>query len=379
VEVYNFTVVDPPAFELAKGTERTRVGPAFTDPTTMAETFYAVGDTYQVAPLTVLDATNFSTADGSRASLQYALVGNVPAGMFVKTSSGEILATFAAADANKAYTVNLTVADVAGESALLETIEFKVRYRDVADPANKATFGPNKKVCAHGVAKELKDVSDEFDGVYECDCNGTQYDGANCEDSLVLLNCADNSTLVEGRCEIFELDVDKAGRIQKRRGTYTDPVAMNGTFYAVNESYRVAPFGIRNTTTPSTGNMSDITYTLGVGTSDNFFLSTTSGEIFWRFEEVDADKTYTITLIAVDKGGAKQIMETMVMRVRAIDVDVPGYGPNNRTCLNNGRQIDAVKFDQSYTCNCSGTTFTGPNCEVASEATGTKDTGGFFL
>ena len=247
-----------------------------------------------------------------------------------------VLLSFSNEDVGESYTFDQEVVDEGGARVHLETITMRVKYRDIADPTNKAAFGPNKKVCAHGVAK---DVGDEFDGVYECNCDGTQYDGPNCEDSLVLLNCADNSTLVEGRCEIFELDVDKAARKQKQGGTYTDPVAMNGTFYAVNESYRVAPFGIRSTTTPSTGNTSDITYTLGVGTSDNFFLSTTSGEIFWRFEEADKDKTYTITLIAVDKGGAKQIMETMVMRVRAIDVNIPGYGPNNRTCQNNGGKL----------------------------------------
>jgi hypothetical protein len=190
-------------------------------------------------------------------------------------------------------------------------------------------------------------VGDEFDGAYECNCDGTHYNGTNCEAPMKLLNCADDSSLVEGRCETFQLEFDTTTRIQKAGVTYTDPVAMskNEKFYAVNESYIVAPFEVLNTTTPSTGNVSDITYTLRTDAPDNFFLSTTSGEIFWQFEEDDADETYTIILNAVDKGGAKQPIETMVMNVRYKDVDVKEYGPSGRMCANGVDPVDLVEFD----------------------------------
>lgn len=179
-----------------------------------------------------------------------------------------------------------------------------------------------------------------------------------------LLNCDDGYALINGRCVEFKLQFDSNTRTSKPGTVYTDPVAMSSTFYAVNESYRVAPFKILPSTTPSTGNLSDITYTLGAGAPDNFFLSTTSGELFWRFEEANANKNYTITLNAVDKGGAKQPIETMEMKVMFDDKSVADYGPNKRFCnaSNTKQVVDDVKFNQSFSCECvSG--FGGSNCD----------------
>lgn len=41
----------------------------------------------------------------------------------------------------------------------------------------------------------------------------------------------------------------------------------------------------------------------------------------------------------------------------------PSNGPNNENC-GTGECLDEVEFDQSFVCNCTGTGFTGDNCDV---------------
>eukprot|EP00729_Bicosta_minor_P010387 gene10387-28144_t len=135
---WDFEVQPTPEFNLQKGSSRTRVGPEITDPTTIDgnTTFYAVGGTYKIAPLEVLQTTTFSTVGGTLDSLRYALNGSLPDGLFVKTTSGDILVTFDPSNEGETYTVDLDVIDV------VDTIP--------------------------------------FDGVYTCDCEGTGFLGDNC-------------------------------------------------------------------------------------------------------------------------------------------------------------------------------------------------------
>eukprot|EP00041_Stephanoeca_diplocostata_P011027 m.177904 g.177904 ORF g.177904 m.177904 type:complete len:1986 (+) comp18385_c0_seq1:286-6243(+) len=48
-----------------------------------------------------------------------------------------------------------------------------------------------------------------------------------------------------------------------------------------------------------------------------------------------------------------------------LDTSVPSYGPNSLPCYNGGVPVDGVLFDHSFTCNCSATLYTGPNCDEA--------------
>ena len=369
VEEYTFKVVSPPKFVLKSSNARRKTGDAFTNPKDIeanSNTFYAVGDTYKISPRTVLNTTEFSSVGGSLDTLVYGLAGTLPEDLFVKTTTGDILVTFTAADEGKTYSVNLDVID-GTERATLETMTMEVKYRDVKDPNNRAAFGPNKKVCEHGAL--VDEPATQFDKRYACDCRGLQFEGDNCEIPIKeLLNCKPGFALVDGKCEEFKLHVNDTKRVvQQQEGSatvYTDPTSMADTFYEVYKSYRVAAFEILSSTQPTAGNLSDITYTLGAGTPDNFFLSTTSGEIFWQFGEGDADKSFSITLNAVDKGGAVQPVETMVMNVRYNDVDVATYGPNNQTCSANTKEIiDLVPFDKQFTCECHNG-FGGENCDV---------------
>lgn len=370
VEEYTFKVVSPPKFVLKSSNARRKTGDAFTNPKDIAansNTFYAVGDTYKISPRTVLNTTEFSSVGGSLDTLVYGLAGTLPEDLFVKTTTGDILVTFTAADEGKTYSVNLDVID-GTERATLETMTMEVKYRDVKDPNNRAAFGPNKKVCEHGAL--VDDPATQFDKRYACDCRGLQFEGDNCEIPIKEpLNCKPGFALVDGKCEEFKLHVNDTKRVvQQQEGSatvYTDPTSMADTFYEVYKSYRVAAFEILSSTQPTAGNLSDITYTLGAGTPDNFFLSTTSGEIFWRFGEGDADKSFSITLNAVDKGGAVQPVETMKMKVKFNDIDVGTNGPNNNACNaeSTKRIVDDVRFDGNFTCECRNG-FGGLNCDV---------------
>lgn len=372
VEEYSFSVVNPPKLELKWSEDRTQAGAEFTNPQEMTDTFYAVDDTYQLPPRTVLTTTQLSAGEGL-GSIRYALAlgGTVPEGLFLNTITGEILVKFVARDQGKTYNVSLEVVDQGNQRATLETMTMRVKYRDVEDLDNEASFGPTQNACANGVKS---DDSNEFDGSYTCDCTGTVFSGDNCEtEDKEVLNCEDTESLVDGKCEPFVINVGQNRTKDNRDTEYTDP--FNTPYYVANKaggsaSYRIAPFQVLSEgTTPSTGEFQDITYTYDVSTDggkavNNFFLSATSGELFFRFEDGDAGNSFNITLLAVDKGGAKQrVGDTMVMNVRYKDEDVFEYGPNGRVCENGGIPLDPVStFDGAYTCTClSG--WDGENCE----------------
>ena len=48
------------------------------------------------------------------------------------------------------------------------------------------------------------------------------------------------------------------------------------------------------------------------------------------------------------------------------DCDVPSYGPNGYPCFNGGACLDALQFDGRFSCNCSGTGYSGSNCQTRS-------------
>ena len=75
---------------------------------------------------------------------------------------------------------------------------------------------------------------------------------------------------------------------------------------------------------------------------------------------------YTAKLEALDRSGATATVREWDFEARVADALVDAYGPNGRKCAN-GSPDDATPTDRAFTCNCDGTRFTGPNCEVASD------------
>lgn len=352
-------------FELDYNTSvRATASDDYTEPSNMVGTYYAVGQTYLISPFK-LHKNSTTPSVGTFAELQYALDGSLPNGMFLKPTSGVIQVSFSEKDANTTYNVDVDVVDKGGARITIDVLDFPVRYRDVEDPFNKDAFGPNNTACKNGGVPI--DNEYEFDEKYYCNCDSTGFSGLNCENEIKRVTACPNtnSTLVGGACKVFELDVNQTER--KRTGPeYTDPATMNGTYYAVGDSYRLSTFGILSTTKPSVGSVADIRYTLE-GAPDGFFLSTTSGEVFWQFGPPDSGTNYSVVvkLVAVDKGSARQVVETLAMNVAYKDVDVPDFkhGPNGRECAHNGIPTDNENmFDKRYTCTCQPG-WIGDNCE----------------
>eukprot|EP00729_Bicosta_minor_P010749 gene10749-21976_t len=158
VDDYNFTVVNPLTFDLQFSKERTKTDPEkFTDPLEMKDTYYAVGDTYQIAPFTVLNTTTFASVGANLDTLRYALNGTLPDSLFVKTSTGDILVTFTAEDENQTYSVVLEVADGA-DHATLETMTLRVNNQIVLADGN----------CTHCFAGSLPNKDQNECIVQEC-------------------------------------------------------------------------------------------------------------------------------------------------------------------------------------------------------------------
>ena len=75
---------------------------------------------------------------------------------------------------------------------------------------------------------------------------------------------------------------------------------------------------------------------------------------------------YTGVLSATDGTGAVAEVCAWDFLVLVADVDEPANGPNGRGCTN-GRVNDTVPHDNDFVCDCSGTAYTGANCDAAAE------------
>ena len=79
---------------------------------------------------------------------------------------------------------------------------------------------------------------------------------------------------------------------------------------------------------------------------------------------------YSVNLVATDGVGAEVVFRSWSFEVLLKDTDVPAYGPNGLDCQIHGERVDDANiFDNSFKCDCTGTGYTGDNCEVKSEPT----------
>lgn len=334
---------------------------------------YAIGSTILLPPLerTAVELfrnpalNDFAKVTYKRSIVQRGTTSASSPGLWlVDTASGEMLAQPKIAGQ---YTVNLIATDGGGSEVIVRTWSFDVLLKDTDVPE----YGPNKLDCANGARV---DDGHDFDQSYICNCD-SGFDGPNCDHRIAPTECGDGEALVDSACRAFQLAVT-----QKRTNSGQEYSNLAPTeFYTVQEfsSYRIAPLAIDDTRTNySSGNKSDVTYTMS-GDTAGFFLNTDNGEMLGTFANYDDTKeetqTSSITLKAVDASGVQQVVETMVMNVRYPDLEVEEYGPNRQDCQNNGTRTDGLdgkgdRFDQSYLCKCASTeltTYSGDNCEIA--------------
>jgi len=75
---------------------------------------------------------------------------------------------------------------------------------------------------------------------------------------------------------------------------------------------------------------------------------------------------YNAKLVVRDGAGKEVTVRSWNFTARRRDTGVVEYGPGGRGCANGG-SVDGEPMDGAFTCDCSGTRFTGQNCETASE------------
>ena len=80
---------------------------------------------------------------------------------------------------------------------------------------------------------------------------------------------------------------------------------------------------------------------------------------------------YHGVLQATDKAGKTAEVYSWDFEILAADTDTPAYGPGNRSCANGASSVDAVLMDQGFECDCTGTNYTGNNCQTPKPATDT--------
>ena len=86
-----------------------------------------------------------------------------------------------------------------------------------------------------------------------------------------------------------------------------------------------------------------------------------------------------IQFYAIDRYGAEDEVESVVLDIRQIDTAGDENGPGGKPCIvGNGSPDDGVEFDSAYTCTCN-TGFTGDTCETSARAGEQTDSSGIVV
>jgi hypothetical protein len=432
-------------------------------------TTYSANKLYNFGPIDV-NASDIRNAPGGSSSVTYTIEG-APPGFFIDPPTGEIQGS---ATAPGSFAMVIYGVDKSGAKAVAEAIEITLKYDDVAIPAN----GPNGEACMNGGTPE---DTTPFDQEFTCDCGSTQFSGDNCKDVRA---CDGGAFGSDNVCRRFQLVTEpRVTNADAENVRYINPDIDDddSTKVTVGELFRIAGRRVAPETNVSSGNASDITFSL-VGAPEGFYVNSQEGTIqaqfgksdlgdndeerLHTFQVVATDKsgvtveaeeitltakpklefsihsishkngsiagaeyilepdnattysvnklynfgpidvnasgfqnavggskgvTYTIkgappgffvdppsgeiqgsatapgnftmVIYGVDQSGVKAVAEEIEITLEYDDVDIATYGPNNETCMNGGKPVDATPFDRKFSCNCSTTRFVGSNCD----------------
>lgn len=89
------------------------------------------------------------------------------------------------------------------------------------------------------------------------------------------------------------------------------------------------------------------------------FLASRAGACSLR---VFAAGSYHATLEARDSDSAVAVVRSWQFLALSLDPSDPSNGPRGRACKF-GHPVDGTEFDRNFTCDCTGTDFTGANCD----------------
>eukprot|EP00035_Acanthoeca_spectabilis_P015783 m.317280 g.317280 ORF g.317280 m.317280 type:complete len:1386 (+) comp16433_c1_seq3:101-4258(+) len=293
---------------------------------------------------------------GVQGSVTYGLVQTtnqaVPDGdVVVNTETGSV---FLAPSAVYNVTFALFAQDESGRGAVtILTWSFETRVADVDVAAN----GPNGRGCDHGVPLDLV----PFDHAFGCDCTGSGFNGSNCE-------------IREPNPQLY-IDV---------LGQYVPPSAppavvfYNRTQWATGVTYFVAPVRVANARTErvGTGNLS-VRFSLDWGDEEDppskFFIDGATGEMLVSVPNEVRD--LTAWLLAESAGTEPAVVATITFNTRPADTTNASYGPGGADCADPSQRVDGDEFDESYTCDCGTSKFTGPNCDQSAVGAGSSSGG----
>ena len=76
---------------------------------------------------------------------------------------------------------------------------------------------------------------------------------------------------------------------------------------------------------------------------------------------------FMASLYAVDSFGDRAVIQVLQIEIRHADTEFAANGPGGSDC-ENGKQVDVIKFDFRYTCNCEETRFVGTNCQTVASS-----------
>ena len=132
----------------------------------------------------------------------------------------------------------------------------------------------------------------------------------------------------------------------------------------VNETYRYRIAENRSILSFVHGAIGTVTYRLdvnGTGVNDEDILISSGGAVQ---ASPSAQYTAQVQFVAVDSGGADREVTLRTWSFTSLPSDLVDdtNGPNSQACANEGRQVDGTRYDSNFTCNCTGTSYGGPNC-----------------
>ena len=260
-------------------------GKKYHDP--VANTAYAVGESYLIAPLKLDPDTTQTVENDTFADITYKMTG-APQGFFLNPQSGEVFGQFN--NASDERNISLFAVDLSGQEALVEVYRMVAKLKDT-DSEDK---GPGGKGCG-AVGKKVD--ATPFDGQFTCDCTGTLFEGWNCKKD----RSCDEGAFVRGVCKNFTLvhRSDRQSETSGRDVAYIDPIATAKV--AVGDSFLIARLQIDvNKTMVSDGDISDISFSLK-DASIGFFINSDTGTIAAQFLRTDADRNFTMTMMATDR------------------------------------------------------------------------------
>jgi hypothetical protein len=146
---------------------------------------------------------------------------------------------------------------------------------------------------------------------------------------------------------------------------YIDPKARAAP-YAAGNTYRFASITLEKVVNTNDA-PADIGFTLE-GAPPGFLIDPTDGYV--QGLSLTAG-VFNVSLVAVDSQNSKAIIESFEVVIKNKDTDNAAFGPGGRDC-EFGKRYDATPFDQEFACNCTGTSYSGANCDVGLNLAGPK-------